>query len=672
MFEITPDDIALLDDAQLRTLVGLLCEAELRSLGYSSVSVIWSGNQTAKDGGLDVRVSLPAGTPITGFIPRSATGFQVKKQDMPPAAITAEMQPKGVLRPVIQELTDSNGAYIIASSEGSTTGPALDRRRGAMADAVKHLANAADLALDFYDRGRLASWVRSHPGLIIWTRNAIGRAIPGWEPFGAWAYPAGGPDAEYLLDDGLRICARPATSNGDLTPVAGIDKLRNDLREPRSIVRLVGLSGVGKTRLVQALFDNRIGTNALHPSRAIYTNMNNEPNPQPVSLASDLVATTERAILIIDNCAPDLHKRLAEVAKKPQSQLSILTVEYDIRDDQPEGTEVYELQVASTDLIEKLLQNRFAQLSQIDARTAAEFSGGNARIAIALAETVGKSGTLAGLGDDDLFRRLFVQRQEHDKSLLRTAQVCSLVYSFNGEDLTDGEDGELIKLGEIIGVSANDVFRDVAELLNRDLAQRRGIWRAVLPHAIANKLALSALQSIPISQIENSLVNGASERLVKSFARRLGYLHTSTEAANVVRNWFSPNGWMSEVWNLNELGKAVFQNILPTDPEAGLRAIENGLPVQDGATPLVTGQYLARALRSLAYDAALFERCIALIQVLAIHGDATVSKEAAEIHKSLFNIICRARMPRKNSARLLRRSRLARPIRRSALWALPP
>ena len=155
--------------------------------------------------------------------------------------------------------------------------------------------------------------------------------------------------------------------------------------------------------------------------------MNNDPNPQPFSLASDLVANNTRAILIIDNCASDLHARLSQLAQKKASLLSVLTVEYDIRDDQPEGTEVFEVQVASTELIEKLLQKRFPKLSQVDTRTAADFSGGNRRIAIALADTVSRGGTLASLSDTQLFERLFMQRQGQDRLLLEMAQACALV-----------------------------------------------------------------------------------------------------------------------------------------------------------------------------------------------------------------------------------------------------
>jgi hypothetical protein len=637
MFEITPQDIAQLDDTQLRTLVGLLCEAELRRRGYSTAAVTWGGDQNAKDGGLDVRVSLPDDSAIDGFIPRRSTGFQVKKQDMPPRALAGEMCPNGALRPVIGELAENKGAYVIVSSEGSTADSALTNRRRAMAEAAGELANR--LALDFYDRTRLASWVRSHAGLIIWVRSTVGRAIPGWEPFGAWAYPAGGIEAEYLLDNGVRVRARSANADNDLPTDVGLKKIRVILRIPGSVVRLVGLSGVGKTRFVQALFDDRVGDNALDPTLAIYANMNNDPSPQPFHLASDLIADGTRAILIVDNCPSDLHARLSQLVKPTISSLNLLTIEYDIRDDQPEGTDVFEIQVASIELIENLLRKRFPHLSQIDARTAAVFSGGNARVAIALADTVSRSGTLASLTDTQLFERLFMQRQGQDRSLLETAQACALVYSFDGEDLSDGDEGELAKIARLIGATVEQAYRDVAELLRRDLAQRRGKWRAVLPHALANRLAATALENIPTSRIQECLIDGAPERLIKSFSRRLGYLDTSPQAKTIVRDWFDHTGWIgSHVWNLNEFGKRLFQNCLPANPEAGLRALEIGLPPHNSETPITTGDYIPRALRSMAWDAALFDRCIALLQVLAIYGDGSIAQDATKIHTSLFHL----------------------------------
>jgi hypothetical protein len=427
MFEITSDDVASLDDEDLRTLVGLLCEAEIRSRGLSASSVTWGGNQTAVDGGIDVRVALPTSVSIDGFVPRPMTGFQVKKSDMPAAAITEEMRPKGVLRPAIRDLADRFGAYIIVSSAGSTADTPLQNRRAAMLEAIADLPNAADLTLDFYDRGRLASWLRDHPGVVVWMRQKIGRSMPGWRPYEAWAYAPDGVRAEYLLDGALRIHTETAISESGLQPVEGIQRIRDRLRLPAKVVRLVGLSGVGKTRLVQALFDDRVGTQSLDPSLAIYTDMANGPDPMPTAMASNLVASGKRAILVIDNCPPDLHARLTEVCRVPESRVSLITVEYDIRDDQPEGTDVFRLEPSSSDLIERLVARRFPHISPVDLRTIADFSGGNARIAVALSETIQRGETIAGLSDENLFQRLFQQYHAPNESLLLAAQALSLV-----------------------------------------------------------------------------------------------------------------------------------------------------------------------------------------------------------------------------------------------------
>jgi hypothetical protein len=637
MFEITRDDITALDDEDLRTLIGLLCEAELRRANLPVSAVTWGGNQTAKDGGLDVRVSLPPGTVIAGFIPRAATGLQVKKPDMPASEITKEMRPGGDLRPVIAELAAAEGSYIIVSATGSTADSALTSRRQAMAEAVKDCPDASRLHLEFYDRNRVASWVRDHAGLIPWARSKVGKSVPGWRSYGGWSRVPAGADKTYFLDDKARIKTGSKDDGDGLSAVAGINRMRDALRRPGQVVRLVGLSGVGKTRLVEALFEPAIGANALDPSLAIYTDIADGPDPQPRGLASDLVASGTRAILVVDNCPPETHKQLSDVAQASGTTISVITVEYDIREDQPEGTDVFSLETSSLELIEKLVRARFAAVSQINARTIAEFSGGNARIALTLASTVEKSETISSLNSAELFTRLFQQRHERDADLLKIAEACSLVYSFQGE-LLSGEGAELQAVGGMIGKGAQDVFTAVAELKRRDLLQQRGPWRAVLPHAIANSLAERALQNIPYGVIEGALVNG-SPRLLRSFSRRLGYLSGSKEAQAIVRRWLGSGGMLANILDLNELGRAVFMNVAPVFPEATLAALEAVFGNASKETLLVGGNYI-RLAHALAYDPALFERAAKLLQKFAeVLDEGNFEGEAMRAFTSLFYVV---------------------------------
>jgi hypothetical protein len=638
MFEVTGNDIAELNDTDLRSLIGQLCEAELRRAHLSVSAATWGGHQTAKDGGLDVRVALPVDTKIDGFIKRPATGFQVKTPDMSRAKILAEIKPDGTVRPVIVELAQASGAYIIVSSKSSTADIALANRRAAMAEAVKDIPDASKLTLDFYDRNRVATWVRDHAGLIPWVRAAIGKAVPGWRSYGAWSFVPEGVDASYLVDETARIKTGDKDEGDGISTIDGINRIREALNVPGHVVRLVGLSGVGKTRLVEALFDENVGTNSLDPSLAIYTNITDVPDPQPAGLASDLVAAKTRAILVIDNCQPEVHRQLSEVARAAGTTISIITVEYDIREDQPEGTDVFSLETSSIPLIEKLVVKRFPSLTSVDAHTIAEFSGGNARIAFALAGTVGKAETIKGLNNAELFERLFQQRHVHDASLLLIAQACSLVYSFQGEALT-GDEAELPLLGGLIGKSAAEVFAGIAELKRRDLLQERSVWRAILPHAIANRLAELALQNIPWQTLESIIVQGASPRLLRSFSRRLGYLDGNKEAETIVQRWLAPGGLLADLANFDDLKLAIFSNVAPVAPEAVLSALESTYASADSAT-LRKSKHFIRLLRSLAYETEHFARAVGVLTKFIGVGDKYDSKEEVEnVITSLFYIV---------------------------------
>jgi hypothetical protein len=634
MLDITPEDIHQLNDTDLRTLVGLLCEAELERRGLSSAAVTWGGNQTAADGGLDVRVELPAGTEIDGFIPRAWTGFQVKKPDMPQAKIHEEMKPKGVFRPVIQELADNSGAYVIVSSNGTTADIRLQERRQAMRDALKSAPNEDKLATDFYDRTRLASWTRRYPSLVFWVKERVGRSHVGWYPYKAWSGGEEGAEAEYLLDDSLRL----HLNNGTTRSISdAIDVLRDKLAKPRSVVRLVGLSGVGKTRFVQALFDKRIGLRPLASSLAVYTNLSDNPTPEPIGMATHLTAQQFHTVLVVDNCPSQLHGRLSEICRATDSNISVITVEYDIREDQPEGTEVVELDTSSTALIEKLLTRRYSRLSQIDARTIADASGGNARIAVAIAETVQQTDSIAGLSNEDLFQRLFHQRHLHNDTLLQAAQACSLVYSFEGVDQTSPA-GELAPLAQLIESTPRQLYGHVAKMIERDLIQKRGVWRAVLPHAIANYLAVRALREIPHDLIEQLLVDDGSERLALSFSRRLSFLHNNEQAQEIVRRWLAPKGRLGNLAALTDFGLAMFANISPVLPEYTLQALERSANLPAPSAGETLQQHLS-LLRSLAYDACLFERCTKLLTLVAMQAqDDRDGSDASSKLSTLFTL----------------------------------
>lgn len=643
LFDITPEHIFALDDEGLRLLIARLCKADLRRRGLPVSAVLYGGNQIAADGGIDVRVELPDDTEISGFIPRPMTGFQAKADDMPAGEIAKEMRPpntkrgkgaKALLRPSICDLASAGGAYVIVSSKGSTADSRLIERREAMRNAIADLDDGDALHLDFYDRTRMADWVGDYPGEALWVRERIGQPLSGWRPFGNWSQAPDHADAAYLSDDTARLSDQSNPQDGSLTIGDGLARLRSLLSQPGGVIRLTGLSGTGKTRLLEALFDPQIGNHALDPAQAVYTDIGADtPQPRVGQLANQLIAEGKRAILLLDNCPRETHDAIVPVCRTAGgSPISLITVDLDIRDEKPERTDVFRLQNASTTVIEALLESRYPVLSQAIRRRIAEFSDGNTRIAILSAENVSPGTNLADLGDEGLFERLFHQRRQADDPLLQAAETLALVYSFDGESTT-GDGAELPFFAELAGLEVRALQRAAGELKRRDIIQSRGRWRAILPQPLANWLAKRALENLSPIEVAEAFWRCGNLRLLKSFTHRLSYLHDSAEAQPIASTWLAPNGPLADLSGMAQSWADpridLVQNLAPVAPTAALDLIERyvmgATPDQLKAEKQPNRQALMALLRKLAWFPQHFRRtalCLSrFIQAELTKGD---------------------------------------------------
>lgn len=639
IFEVTPAHIEALSDADLRTLIGFLAEQEVTRAVCSASCVTYGGHQNAADGGIDVRIDAGSAE-ITGYIPRSQTGFQVKAEDLAAADIGKEMRPGGALRASIIALGEAGGAYIIVSSTGSVSDTALSTRRNAMAKAVADTPAAAGLHLDFYDRRRVSSWVNQHPGLIPWVRSRVGLPLSGWRPFEDWSSSPGAADEAYFTDDHVRLVSTRLKDTNGLSAIDGINKVREILSQPKGSVRLVGLSGVGKTRMVQALFDETVGAGALDKRLAVYTDLSDGPDPVPQELQAHIHNLDQRCILIVDNCGIDLHRKLVARMKNAKTGISLITIEYDISDNEPENTDTFKLEPSSSEIIEKIIARRYPALTNPEIRTIANFSEGNSRVALALAETAQHGGSLANLQDSDLIERLFRQNRQDSPALLRAAKVCSLVYSFDGETV-EGDEAELPLLAALAEQTVSEFHGHVAELHRRQLVQKRSKWRALLPHALAHKLAKQALQDIPAQTLRQKLSDIAPERLLKSFSRRLGCLHESPEAQAIVGQWLGSGGRLENVESLCDLDMVLLDNVAPVNPHAVMAAIRSAAKrcADFFSESNPHRRETVDLLRSLAYDAQAFDEAVECIAKFArVVTKSNNNSEAINVFNSMFYI----------------------------------
>lgn len=611
-FELEPKDITDLSDGDLRDLVGRLAEAELLQQNVMASCVLWGGAQEAPDGGLDVEVNNAGDLTRPGFVPRSYTGFQVKKHTMNREACKKEMQYKGEVKAVINALAERGGAYIIVSGRDNCSSLMLKERIAGMNSAMVGAGRKDQLLLDFYGRDRLASWLRQHPGVALWARMRLGKPLSGWKPHGRWAATPSEQDDAFLADDYLCVTDTSSKKNEKLTLSEGVRLVREKLTSSSKAVRITGLSGVGKTRFAQALFEEGTLGDALPSSNVIYADLGDDLVPTASALTNYLTANSLAAYLVLDNCPPDVHRQLQRELSTQEAKVRLVTIEYDISGDRPEETEVIHLEPSSEKVVSTLLKKRFPGLGTVNSDRIAEFSGGNARIALALASRVEADETLANLRDEDLFLRLFYQRKGNSDDLLAAAEALSLVYSF---DVSKNEQSdELGVLGSIAGPSRRSLYRHQAELLDRQLCQQRGNWRAILPHALANRLAKRALRSIPPDELNKELFKPENLRLFKSCAHRVGYLHDFEPAIKLARTWVEAPGPLHHVSSCSDELMVALEHITPVLPNGVLAALE--LAARDpNFASRGNEQFRAvvRLLRKLAYDDENFDRAASII-----------------------------------------------------------
>lgn len=614
IFDIEKDELLRFSDTQLEELIARLAEAEISAHGHSPAYVHWSGSINAPDGGIDVHVQVPVEQMSTGFMERPDTIFQAKKHSMPRAAITSEMTTDGALSPTISEQAEKGGSYIIVSLGDDCSPLMKEDRLQAMQDAVADDPNRDILHLDFYDRSKLAQWLRQHPSVMLWAKRKLGQGYSGWRPYGAWSNPPEGALDSLISAPGVTVTL-PSGKGRKLNIEDAIAPMRDLIRSTSKAVRIIGLSGVGKTRIVQALFDETVGIDALDRTIAVYVDTGESPDPSATAMLDRLIAEGRRAIIILDNCPSDLHTLLAsKVAAK--GTISLITVEYDIRDDKPQTTEVIQIEAVGPEVAEQLLLRRFPNIGRNNARRIAEFADGNARVSLAIAERVEEGESLAQLSYTELFNRLFEQRNHPDDNLMAQAEILSLVYSFSVSTIEESE-SELEVLGSISGYSESQLLRATSKLSDRHIVQKRAHWRAILPHVIANRLASSALNYIPVNQLREIFETPGHQRLLMSFAHRLGQLHDHPVAKEIVECWLQPYGLLGRLTELSDMSERILDYIAPVAPEALLDRIEVVLTPSDIQDRVMNENLhtatIINLLQLLAYESRAFERCIRLL-----------------------------------------------------------
>lgn len=534
-FEVTDKEIIRLTDYQLTSLLSKLLHLEVAAAGIPASSVSVSMQINVADGGEDGLVNWQGGPERTDWIPNRLTLFQCKATDMPPAECKKEVCIKHStqLKSRVEDVLDNGGSYVLFYNRGCNPkrqAPRLKSFREAIAAAGKGYADSADIQI--YDASKIAVWVNQYIPAVIAVRRWTGGHLPsalltweGWEKYDENRF-------EFVSDEWLD---------------ERISQIRSSFTASRRIGRIVGLSGLGKSRLAleafrppedksanpqqQALSDQVVYLDAAHTS-------DNLP-----ALVAEWRTQGLSGTFVVDNCEPDVHRQLAKEIGHVDSRMSLLTLDYNPDKTAPGQMRIV-LQPAPYDLIRRMLKQTYKDLNESDVDRIVSLTEGYPQMAVLFADAhLNEADSIGSLDDDTLVNRLLWGRDERNEEAYRVITACAIFKHLGFED-------ELASQRQLVADNAARVERDrfyehAKRFIERGILEVRGRFVSVRPQPLAIRLAAEwwkmATPERAVELLTGDLPKGMRAGMYDRFAK-LDFL---PEAHEITRRICSKDGFFN-------------------------------------------------------------------------------------------------------------------------------
>ena len=536
-FEIESSDVSALTAEKFSILIGKLLSAEAQESDIPQDAIHVSYKINAPDGGEDARIEWRDGPDHTSFLPNRLCQFQMKTGKIGPAKAGNEvLNSKKELKPMIREVLERNGAYIMLCSQPYTEKAIKARENKILENIRKHLPKTEEYRVRFRDAGQIAAWTDSHPSAAFWLLKEIGSPLanPFFGNWNHWACREEHYDSRWVEDPRLPDFRK---------------KLRDIVQTPKGAARVVGPSGTGKSRLALKAFRpaEEERKSGMKLSDLVIYAVESEAGSLAINeLAWSLVNSKKRAVLVVDRCTEETRTDLEGIAKHSHSRMSLVTVSDGIPSDAEESRNILFIDRADHSLIEKIVKSVNPGISDRDRRRIVLFSDGVVQCAQMISKSWNSRGLNASDDDDTLIEKFIGHGNKESGYVWKAAKLIGALGTIRTDNMLAYEDPErdeaLEQAAEISGISLQHILDAVEKLEKRGIVHGvtedyhgsySGIYEKrfakLRPEHIAVKLAERQWRQW------NNIFNSLPEKLIKKTVPRLPLLNTTPVAAEVAR-----------------------------------------------------------------------------------------------------------------------------------------
>jgi hypothetical protein len=405
---------------------------------------------------------------------------------------------------------------------------------------------------------------------------------------------------DWLLHDGGRRHGYSFVA--DAIRLKDLNSLQESLKTSGAIIRITGLSGLGKTRLITEYIERE---EKLSEDNILVFKANSHENDVRIKV-KQAIRDCAFGLIIVEHCSVSLHDYLATEIVNHKSDLRVITVNF--YDDEVTSSSHIHLAALNDDSVTELIKPMLPQFNDSQIRRIVVFVEGFPLLAILIAERFRNEGVLSSqLTERDFADKLINGDGELTVEQKRILQVCSLFDVFGVEAEGVDQADYIISIAK----SNRETFGEVVnQFERRRIINRVGRYARIVPKPLAIHLASMWWDNNIHDELEN-LINSLPESLIGSFCTQIKYLDSSKKVREFVGRLCetcSPFGQAELL--LSKKGSRLFRALIEVNP-------------------IVTNDLLYRVFSSLSDE-----------EIAAIAGDVrrnfVWALEMLAFHKSCF------------------------------------
>lgn len=638
--QVTNDDIKSLKDSQLVELLWQLVNLELSANWIMKYDSHVPLSIYIKDGGIDGLARWTDGPEKTSMLPGRIVGFQAKATDMSDAACSSEVKNKdGTLKPQVRKLIECEGAYVLFLGRDCVE-QSKEPRIAAIRDAIATASAVAGGAklhtkdVYIYDATDIAGWVNTYPAAVATVFDFLGKSGAGAH---TWRELSGYSSFEVPFVD------------VDKARAGIVESLRAAATEERSITRIIGASGLGKSRLVFEAF-RPPDDPACSPAQAKLSSRFCFLNAARTSGIEGVVRAWRRTnsigTVVVDDCPQDIHEALAEEVRRADSRLTLITIGNDLDPSAYAGTptRLLRLEPASTDLIQALLDIAFQNLTADDRRFIAnELAQGYPLMAIRTAEARVDQAPLSARLTAPVLAKLLGRKVDVGSRADKVISACSLFENV-GVDGDVALEREFVRSVFCPEVTAEDFYSELVEFQKSGAITRYGRVIQVRPRPLAIRLAADWWDKCSPERAVKIVGLQFPPALAEAFCERIRMLDFVPALSSITEKLCGKSGPFGQAKVLSsDLGSQLFRAIAEVNPVRATAALDQAFsewtPNQFRTLDGTPRRNLVWALEKLAFREENFLRAAQFLIRLACAENESWSNNATGVLVRLFMVL---------------------------------